>query len=235
MKQSKVQRWLLIGILGGALSFLGDLFLGWMVYPETGNFYTALIASCGDLSDLRLGLGGFFGAAGIPLSFFGFWAIGVIISESSPKHAKLVQIGAASMAFWGAAVHLMCTAAMFLLKTEANVAAGSTILEAIPERSLAFLIYIVLPVTLLLMIPYAIACVLIFINIAAGRTSLPRWICVFNPLIFKVVINLLSNIGINNCVFNGIHMSNMSFGALVTFSAVLLSPKSNPKLRNFKV
>lgn len=223
---AKIRFRLLVGISGALLSFAGDLFLGWMVYPETGNFYTALIAGCALLSDLRLGLGGFLGALGIPLSFFGFSAIGMLIGESSPKHAKWIQAGSYAMAFWGAAVHLLCAALMFLVKTEGGISVTApSLLEMVPEHILAFACCLVLPVTLLLLVPYTIACVLIFVNVAAGRTPLPGWLCIFNPLLCKIIINMLSNTGANNCLFNGIHMSNMSFGALLTFGAVFLALK----------
>ncbi len=235
---SKVLKLLRIGILGGILSFAGDLFLGWTVYPETGNYYGSLIAGCAELSDLRYGLGAIFGALGIPFTSFVFCAVGAIIGSSSfakaSKHEKIIKAGSYSMAFWGAAVHLLCVAVMCTAKMEFRSISDFSefTLSSAPDLlpySLSFAEFVVLPVAVLLIIPYIISCTVIFMDIVSKRTVLPRWACIFNPLIFKFLLNAMSKSAPNSCLFNGIRMSNMSFGALVTFVGIMILLKLNQK------
>jgi len=63
-----------------------------------------------------------------------------------------------------------------------------------------------------------------FIAFARGRTPFPRWYCVFNLLIGKVVFNGMRRLG-NTALINGIGTSNMSLGAIVMFTALLLGWK----------
>ena len=78
-----MKKLLWLGFTGSCLSLICDFLLGWMVYPEAGNHYIAMIASCGSLSWARLGLSAAFGAVGIPMQYFGFKAISEIIGRNT--------------------------------------------------------------------------------------------------------------------------------------------------------
>lgn len=54
--------------------------------------------------------------------------------------------------------------------------------------------------------------------IAKGRTPLPRWMWVLNPLTFKILLNAVGRLG-TNAILNGLACSNMSLGALLIFAA----------------
>jgi len=225
---TKIEKYLWIGIAGSILALAGDLLLGWYILPEVGSPYANLVAGCKNISNIRCSLGGFLGGLGIPFTFFGFLAIALIItsgkSANAQRHGVLIKLGAYAMAFWGAAVHLLCVAVIFMVKFEylAGYEAGTTLISAIPENTLLFIGWGTIPViVVLLMVPYIIACVVMFADIVAGKTILPRWACIFNPLVAKIVLNLLTTIAPNTYLFNGLRMSNMSFGALVTFAAML--------------
>ena len=60
-----------------------------------------------------------------------------------------------------------------------------------------------------------------FIAFARGRTPFPRWYCVFNLMIGKGVFNAVRYLG-DTALINGIGTSNMSLGAIVMFTALLL-------------
>ena len=63
-----------------------------------------------------------------------------------------------------------------------------------------------------------------FIAFVKGRTAFPKWYCVFNLLIGKAVFNSVRQLG-NTALINGIATSNMSLGAIVMFTALLLGWK----------
>ena len=63
-----------------------------------------------------------------------------------------------------------------------------------------------------------------FIAFISGRTPFPKWYCVFNLLLAKAVFNSVRQLG-NNALINGIGTSNMSLGAIVMFTALLLGWK----------
>ncbi|MBQ9062791.1 MAG: hypothetical protein IJ121_08245 [Eubacterium sp.] len=68
------------------------------------------------------------------------------------------------------------------------------------------------------------ASVVQFIAFIKGRTPFPKWYCVFNLLIGKPVFNSVRQLG-NTALINGIGTSNMSLGAIVMFTALLLGWK----------
>lgn len=90
--------------------------IGWTVYPESGNYYSAMIAGCKDLSIFQSAAGILFGGIGIPVQYCGFETISKIIAEKSEKCAKLVHSGAVATAFWGSAVHLLYISLMLIKK-----------------------------------------------------------------------------------------------------------------------
>ncbi|NLL92133.1 MAG: hypothetical protein GX222_06945 [Ruminococcaceae bacterium] len=98
---------------------LGDMPIGWAVYPKTGNKILNLVLGCGNLSLLQMATGLLFGAVFIPFQYYGFKAIAEIISKDGcTLCAKITELGARAYTFGGGTVHVLCVAAMFLCKTE---------------------------------------------------------------------------------------------------------------------
>lgn len=218
------QAWAL-AFIGTALSILGDLFLGWLTYAAGIDRTAGLLLSCQQLSYARIGIGAFLGALGIPLTFFGFEQFARLVEQGTAKraalHGKIVRAGAYSTAFWGAAVHVLCAAAMAAEKFALDsgfAPAGDTAMDAVPHELLAPALWLLVPITVVFMLVYTAACIVLFADIAAGKTCLARWACVCNPLVCKMVLNVLSNVMPNTPLFNGLRFSNMGFGTLVLFA-----------------
>lgn len=223
--KDRLQKLLWLGFIGSGLSLICDFLLGWMVYPEAGNHYIAMIASCAELSWARLGLSAAFGAVGIPMQYYGFRAIAEIIGRDT-RCGKLVYAGAVSTAAMGGSVHILCVALMALVKVafgagfDPNLA--PTMLESIPASALQFALWGILPVTLIMMPPYMIGAIAMFLAVFKKQTALPRWMCLLNPLAAKVLLNAVAVIAPNTALSNGLGMANMALGGMIPFLGILV-------------
>ena len=220
-----MKKLLRLGFIGSILSLICDFLLGWMVYPEAGNHYIAMVASCADLSWMRLGLSAAFGSVGIPMQYFGFKAIADIIGNDT-RHGRLVNAGAVSTAAMGGSVHILCVALMALVKLACDngfdPASAATILKSIPESALRFTLWGILPVTLIMMVPYMAGAVAMFLAIFKGKTPLPRWMCLLNPLAAKGILNAVAVAAPNSALSNGLGMANMALGGMIPFLGILI-------------
>ncbi len=101
------------------------------------------------------------------------------------------------LAVGGGAVHLPCGVFMWLHKAAAEEAG-----EAVGcDIALKYLLYFLLPVTGVFMVFFIGASVVRFIAFIRGRTSFPKWYCVFNLLIGQVVFNAVRVLG-NTALIN---------------------------------
>lgn len=223
--RSTIKKLLCLGFIGSCLSLICDFLLGWIVYPENGNHYIAMIASCAGLSWVRLGLSAAFGAVGIPMQYFGFKAIAEIIGRDT-RCGKLVHAGAVSTAAMGGSVHILCVALMALLKIEFqggfDPSLAPTMLESIPASALQFTLWGILPVSLIMMTPYMLGAAAMFLAIFKKQTALPRWMCLLNPLTAKILLNAVAVIAPNTALSNGLGMANMALGGMIPFLGILI-------------
>lgn len=223
--KGKLKKLLILGFIGSCLSLICDFLLGWTVYPQAANHYIAMIYSCADLSWIRLGLSAVFGAIGIPMQYFGFKAIAEIIGGGT-RCGKLVNAGAISTAAMGGSVHILCVALMAIIKIEYacgfDPTAAPTMLESIPHSALQFTLWGILPVTLIMMTPYSLGAIAMFVAIAKGRSPLPKWMCILNPLAAKVLLNAVAMIAPNTNLSNGLGMANMALGGMIPFLGILI-------------
>ena len=220
-----MKKMLFLGLIGTLLSLICDFLLGFMVYPEADNHYLAMLTSCGNLSWIRLGLSALFGAVGIPLQYYGFKAIREIIGRHT-RCGRLVHAGAVSTLALGGSVHILCVALMALIKIECthgfDPLAASSLLEAIPESAMQFALWGILPVTLIMMMPYYGMAIAMFLAIFRGKTDMPKWMCLLNPLAAKVLLNAAAVIAPNSAIANGLGMANMALGGMIPFLGILI-------------
>ena len=87
-----------------------------------------------------------------------------------------------------------------------------------------YLLYFLLPAAAVFAVFFIGAGIVQFIAFFKGRTPFPKWYCVFNLLLGKAVFNGVRRLG-NTALINGIGTSNMSLGAIVMFTALLLGWK----------
>ena len=217
-----LKKLLILGILGALCSLIGDFLLGWLVYPHADNHYLAMLASCEDLSYARLGLSVLFGGIGIPMQAFGFWSISQLMHRS--KDQKIIQAGSISTATMGGAVHILCVGLMLGMKMASQsgfeVLEATSLWDAIPASLLQFCLWGMLPFTLVMMLPYMMMAITMFMAILKQRTSLPRWMCILNPLMAKVLLNGVAILSPNSYLSNALGMANMALGGLIPFVGV---------------
>lgn len=214
-----LRRMFLIGIIFSAVTVIGgEMPIGWTVYPKADNELISNILGFANLSMPQLACGVIFGSIGIPLQYYGYKAIGEIVEKGGNKKCgKVINLGAKAIAFWGAIVHVVSTALMFVCRLEKN-----SEMKDIPQNILDFALWLVLPITAVFMVFYIPMTVAMIIPVIKGKTVFPKWAVVFNPIFFMMIINCLPYFAPNTEFVNGIRMSNMGIGSFVTFAGLMM-------------
>jgi hypothetical protein len=200
-----------IGIIGAILTIIGDfLLLGVDSNTSGGGLFDKYIDIASKISYTRIGLAGFFGYLGIPLTAIGFLALYRMIKD---KESCLARVYKGSMiisfAALGGGVHIICCYLVAGMKM--NIEAGTAdVVSAVIHQQAGFLV----PSFIVFFAVYFITCVSMIVLIAKDKTILPKWMWILNPLIMKIVINAFGKLG-TSAFFNGLACSNMSLGALI--------------------
>jgi hypothetical protein len=200
-----------VGMIGAILTIIGDfLLLGVDSNTSGGGLFDKYLDIASKISYTRIGLAGFFGYLGIPLTAIGFLALHRMIKEKESALAKVYKwsmvMGFAAL---GGGVHIICCYLVTGMKI--NLEAGTTdVVSAVMNQQSGFLV----PSFLVFFAVYFVACISMIVLIAKGKTILPKWMWILNPLVMKIVINALGKLG-TNAFFNGLACSNMSLGALI--------------------
>lgn len=215
----RIRKMFVFGIVMSVITVIGgEIPIGWVVNPEADNEIISMLMGYASLSLPQLACGVFFGGIGIPLQYYGYKAIADIMAKSdSKKCAKITDIGAKAIAFGGATVHVICVALMYICKMEC---AG--VVTEIPKHIMDFTIWLVLPFSAVFMTVYSVMAVAMAIPIAKGKTIFPKWAVVFNPLVPKVLLPIISMILPNTKIVNALNMADMGIGSLITFVGWLI-------------
>ncbi len=221
MSIEKAERYLKIGLFGAVLTLVGDLLIGAAKFPDGADMVEGYFAIALTMPAWRPILGGLIGFVGICLEFPGLMTICPLIREKMPRGGRFYKLSMyVYLAVGGGAVHLPCGAFMWIYKAAAE-AAGQEIARSIALR---YLLCFLLPAAAVFSVFFIGANAVQFIAFVKGRTPFPKWYCVFNLLLGKAVFNSVRQLG-NTALINGIGTSNMSLGAIVLFTALLLGWK----------
>lgn len=219
-----IRRLLHIGLIASIVTvLLGELPIGWVAYPavpgDPSGLCSMLVGSA-DLTMAQLALGVLCGGIGIPLQYFGFEGAARLVGEGgSKKSARLMHRGAMATAGLGGVVHVICIGLMFVCKY-ANFS-GTTGLSSLPQPVIDFTLWLVMPISIVFMPVYYAMCVALFVAVVRGRTGLPRWAAVLNPLTATLVINALPMLLPASPAVNALGMANMGIGSVLTFAGLL--------------
>ena len=221
MNRGKAERYLKIGLFGAVLTLIGDLLIGAAKFPDGASMIDGYFAVALALPAWRPILGGLIGFVGICLEFCGLMTIYPLIREKMPRSGRFYKLSMyVDLAVAGGTVHLPCGVFMWIYKSVTE-AAGQEIGRDIAMK---YLLYFLLPVTIVFAVFFTGASMIQFVAFVKGRTPFPKWYCVFNLLIGKAVFNSVRQLG-NTALINGIGTSNMSLGTIVMFTALLLGWK----------
>ena len=230
MNREKAERYLKLGLFGAMLTLIGDCLIGAKKFPDGTGLIEGYLAIALAMPAWRPILGGLIGFVGICLEFPALMTICPMIREKMPRGGSFYKLAMyVYLAVGGGAVHLPCGVFMWIYKAVAE-AAGRETGRAI---ALNYLLYFLLPAAAVFGIFFIGACAVQFVAFAKGRTPFPKWYCVFNLMIGKGVFNAVRRLG-NTALCNGIGTSNMSLGAIVLFTALLLGWKKYVGDREFK-
>ncbi len=218
MNIKKSENYLKLGIFGAILTLIGDMLIGCVQFPEGAGLLDGYLGAALALPVWRPILGGLIGCLGICLEVPAMLTIYPLFKNKMPKSAVFYKISAYGyLALGGGAVHLPCGVFMWIYHT-ANDKAGQEIAYNI---AVEYLLYFLLPVTLVFFVFFFGANIIQFIAFIKGNTPFPKWYSIFNLLIFMWVFNSVRFIG-NYAITNGIGTSNKSLGAIVMFAALLI-------------
>ncbi len=221
MSREKAESWLKIGLFGALMTLFGDCMIGAAKFPDGAKMIEGYFAIALDMPAWRPILGGLIGFVGICLEFPALMTICPLIREHMPRGGSFYKFSMyVYLALGGGAVHLPCSVLLWIYKAVAE-ASGAEVGRDIATR---YLLYFLLPAAAVFGVFFIGASVVQFIAFAKGRTPFPKWYCVFNLLIGKAVFNAVRRLG-NTALCNGIGTSNMSLGAIIMFTALLLSWK----------
>ena len=218
MNTEIAERKLKIGLFGALLTLVGDLLIGAAKFPDGANMLDGYFAIALSMPTWRPILGGLIGFVGISLEFIALMTICPLIRKKMPRAGRFYELSMyVYLAAGGGAVHLPCGAFMWIYKAVTQ-AAGEEIGRDIAMK---YLLYFLLPVTVVFTVFFVGASLVQFIAFLKGYTPFPKWYCLFNLLIAKGVFNSVRRLG-NTALINGIGTSNMSLGGIVMFTALLL-------------
>ena len=221
MNGKRAERNLKIGLFGALLTLVGDLLIGAAKFPDGASMIDGYFAIALAMPTWRPILGGLIGFVGICLEFCGLMTVYPLICEKMHRGGRFYKLAMyVYLAVGGGAVHLPCGAFMWIYKSVTE-AAGQAVGR---EIAFKYLLYFLLPVTVIFGVFFFGANIVQFIAFFKGRTPFPKWYCVFNLLLGKAVFNGVRRLG-NTALINGIGTSNMSLGAIVMFTALLLGWK----------
>jgi hypothetical protein len=210
-----------VGMIGAILTMIGDfLLLGVDSNTSGGGLFDKYLDIASKISYTRIGLAGFFGYLGIPLTAIGFLALYRMIKDKESCLAKVYKwsmiMGFAAL---GGGVHIICCYLVTGMKM--NIEAGTAdVVSAVMNQQAGFLV----PSCIVFFAVYFVACISMIVLIAKGKTILPKWMWILNPLVMKIVINALGKLG-TSAFFNGLACSNMSLGALIILLAWIIAIK----------
>lgn len=200
-------------MLGALLTMVGDCLLLGVDSTGAVGALGQYIVSAGKLSYTRIGLAGFFGFLGIPVTAFGFYALYILSENKDSILAKLYKASVYSYVAFGGAIHIICCYLVTGIKKALETGTDQEqLLSVILTEQGGY----VIPCFIVFMTFYLINVITMIIIIKTGKTMLPGWLWIFNPIVFKILFNLLGKLG-TGAVLNGIACSNMSLGALIIF------------------
>ena len=221
MNRKTAERNLKISLFGAVLTLIGDLLIGAAKFPDGANLIDGYLAIALVMPEWRPIAGGLIGFVGICLEFPGLMTLCPLIRERMPRGGRFYRAAMyVYLAVAGGAVHLPCGTLLWISRS-VTAAAGA---EAGRDIAMRYALYFLLPAAVLFAVFFVGACAVQFIAFIKGRTPFPKWYCIFNLLIGKAVFNGVRQLG-NTALINGIGTSNMSLGAIIMFTALLLGWK----------
>ena len=210
---AKQNRYLIYGLIGAVLTMIGDfLLLGVDSVGAEGTLGQYIIAAQ-KLSYTRIGLAGWFGFVGIPVTAFGYFALYELMSDKTTVLAKLYKASVYGFIAFGGAIHIICCYLVTGMKKALETGTDqSDMMSVILSEQGGY----VITCMVVFFAAYLVNVVTFIIIIAKKKTIFPSCLWLINPLTFKILLNMLGKMS-TSAFWNGIGCSNMSLGAIIIF------------------
>lgn len=210
----RIRKLLTIGLFAAAITFVGDMLLGWGVEDESLTGLERMLSAYTGASDGRIFAAAILGMFGIVLEGLSYFGIYRLMAEQSPKHAHHYRSGIFGYLMFGACgFHVPVCALVFVMKH---------LSETQPEMTSAivmkFACYFILPAFILFWIFFLVLVITQISAFARGLTPYPKWCWIF-CLPIGMTIAMLS--GGNHAWVNGLHCAWISVGNLWMFGGLL--------------
>ncbi len=215
---SKRKRFLIYGMIGAIFAAIGDFLLLGVDTTGTSGSMGQYFMAASQISYTRIGLAGFFGFVGIPVSAFGFYVLYLLMDDKDSVLARLYRASVYGYIALGGAIHIICCYLVTGMKKDLETGtAAENILQAVLAEQGGY----VIPSGIVFFIFYFLNVITMLLIVAKKRTILPGWMWIVNPLTFKILLNAIGKLG-TSAFLNGLACSNMSLGGLIIMVAWLI-------------
>ncbi|MDO4314347.1 MAG: hypothetical protein Q4C45_01125 [Oscillospiraceae bacterium] len=173
---------LLAGMCGNLLCWVGDVLLS--VFPGHETVSGLTLSPAWAAAPLwRFSLSAVLGGIAMMAVLCGFYAVYQMLKPDVPKAAGLFMLGGLLGCIPGAVMHMQCTATAWIYgRLGGTEEAGIVAMDFFTAH---------MPLLVLCTAGLLLACAVLFVCVARGKTCLPRRAAVFNILIIMTVLSLL--------------------------------------------
>lgn len=197
----RIRHLLEIGLAAAVMVLIGDMLLGYGTADSAVSGIPAAFARYLSVSDGRIFWSAVLGMIGIPLECFCYFAVYRLIASKSEKYAHAYRAGIfGCLIFGGCGVHIPCCAAVYFMKEMVEYSPDTAF-----EMTEKFLVYFLVPATVLFLIFFLIMAGVQMKAFAKGLTPLPKRAWVFSVLsgLPAAVILKLPNLPFTNALATG--------------------------------
>lgn len=213
---SRIRKLLIIGLVGGCMTFIGDWLLGYGVCDDSLTGLERKLSQYLTLSDIKIFWSAFLGLIGISLE--GLCYFGIYRLIASDRYAHIFRSGVFGyMLFAACGVHVPCLACVYFYK---HMMLENP--EAAFDLSLKFGAFFLLPAMILFLIFFVVMSIGQIGAFAKGFTPYPKWCWVFSLPVGMAATMLLKFTG-NHAVTNALTAAWISIGNIWMFGGLLLT------------
>ncbi len=215
---NRIRKLLIIGLIGGCMTFFGDWLLGYGVYDESLTGLERKLSQYLVLSDETLFWSAFLGLIGISLEGLCYFGIYRLIASGSLKQAHIFRSGVFGyMLFAACGVHVPCLSTVFFYKHMMQKSPDEAY-----DLTVKFGVYFLLPALVLFFLFFFVMNIAQITAFAKGMTPYPKWCWIFSMPVGMTAAMLLKFAG-NHAFINGLTAAWISIGNIWMFGGLLLT------------
>ena len=224
INREKIEKLLIIGVIGAVIILAGDLLMGWGVKDTKKTGLAQQLSPYLTLSDGKMVWAAVLGFTGVPIAVVGHYGIYQLLRPWSRKYAGCYALGILGfLAFGGAGVHVSSVEAAFFYKYM-TAASPDTAMDA----AMKFASFFLLPLYAILLSGWGVMVYAHIRAVAGGKSPLPRWGWVFSMPVGSLLFSLAGLLG-NREIVNAILMGAFSLGNIWSLAGHLWMLKKRGK------